>query len=78
MNKEENMKSKSISETYLCVEYARVSTANEGQKDSCENQIKLCDEYVKNHPELRVVGKYIDDALTGGNDNRPEYQNLLK
>lgn len=72
------MKSKGINETYLCVEYARVSTANEGQKDSCENQIKLCDEYVKNHPELRVVGTYIDDALTGGNDNRPEYQNLLK
>ena len=40
MNKEEKMKSKGISETYLCVEYARVSTANEGQKDSCENQIK--------------------------------------
>lgn len=71
------MKNKTITETFLCVEYARVSTANEGQKDSCENQIKLCDEYVKNHPELRVVGKYIDDALTGGNDIRPEYQKLL-
>ena len=72
------MKNKAITETYLCVEYARVSTPNEGQKESCANQIKLCDEYVKNHPELRVVGKYIDDALTGGNDNRPEYQNLLR
>lgn len=72
------MKNKEISEMYLCVEYARVSTANEGQKDSCDNQIKLCDEYVKNHPELRVVGRYVDDALTGGNDNRPEYQKMLK
>ncbi|MBQ1173462.1 MAG: recombinase family protein [Lachnospiraceae bacterium] len=71
------MKNKAITETFLCVEYARVSTANEGQKDSCENQIKLCDEYVKTHPELRVVGKYVDDALTGGNDIRPEYQKLL-
>lgn len=71
------MKNKSITETYLCVEYARVSTANEGQKESCANQIMLCDEYVKNHPELRVVERYVDDALTGGNDNRPEYKKLL-
>ena len=71
------MKNKSITETYLCVEYARVSTANEGQKESCANQIMLCDEYVKTHPELRVVERYVDDALTGGNDNRPEYKKLL-
>ena len=71
------MKNKPITETYLCVEYARVSTSNEGQKESCANQIKLCDAYVKEHPELRVVERYVDDALTGGNDNRPEYQRLL-
>ena len=71
------MKNKEINEIYLCVEYARVSTANEGQKESCENQITLCNEYVKMHPELQVVGTYVDDALTGGNDIRPEYQKLL-
>ena len=71
------MKNKEINEIYLCVEYARVSTANEGQKESCENQITLCNEYVKKHPELQVVGTYVDDALTGGNDIRPEYQKLL-
>lgn len=71
------MKNKPITETFLCVEYARVSTANEGQKESCTNQIKLCDDYVMKHPELRVVERYVDDALTGGNDNRPEYQKLL-
>lgn len=68
---------KPITEIYPCVEYARVSTANEGQKESCANQIRLCDDYAKKHPELRVVERYVDDALTGGNDNRPEYQRLL-
>ena len=72
------MKSKNVPEKYLCVEYARVSTANEGQKESCANQISLCDEYVKNHPELCVVERYIDDALTGANDIRPQYQGLLQ
>lgn len=64
-------------EMFLCVAYARVSTANEGQKESCSNQILLCEEYVKNNPEFKIVAKFVDDALSGGNDNRPEYQNLL-
>lgn len=71
------MRNKSSEEIFLCVEYARVSTANEGQKESCTNQIILCDKYVGANPQLRVVGRYVDDALTGGNDNRPQYQAML-
>ncbi len=71
------MRKGNISETYPCVMYARVSTASEGQKDSCANQIELCEGYVSKNPELKVVGRYVDDAMSGGNDNRPEYQRMI-
>lgn len=62
---------------FLAVEYARVSTKNEEQAESCENQIKLCDEYVKNHPELVVAGKFVDDGISGKSDIRPYYLKLI-
>jgi len=71
------MRKRDISETYPCVMFARVSTASEGQKDSCANRIELCEGYVSRNPELKVVGRYVDDAMSGGNDNRPEYQRMI-
>ena len=71
------MSNEAIQKT-LCVEYARVSTTHDEQSESCENQIKLCDEYVNRHPELMIADRFIDDGITGSTDNRPQFQLMLE
>ena len=79
MNYAQEIKQKLITgETLYAVIYARVSTANEGQKDSCDNQVALANNYVNRHKNIKVAGIYIDDGISGKNDfNRPDYQNML-
>ena len=56
--------------------YARVSTDNEGQKESCSNQVELAKRYIDNHPNIKLVAIYIDDGISGKNDfTRPQYNN---
>ena len=59
--------------------YARVSTDNEGQKESCSNQVALAESYISGHPNIHVIGTYIDDGLSGKNDfTRPQYNEMLQ
>lgn len=59
--------------------YARVSTDNEGQKESCANQVALANSFVTRHPNISVVGVYIDDGISAKNDfTRPEYNKMLE
>lgn len=60
-----------------CVFYARVSTKNESQKESCEHQRLLCDDYVERHPNYEIVEYYIDDGISGKNDNREQYLKMI-
>lgn len=62
---------------YKCVFYARVSTKNESQKESCEHQRLLCDDYVERHPNYEIVEYYIDDGISGKNDNREQYLKMI-
>lgn len=57
--------------------YARVSTTNEGQAESCNNQVALCEDFLCNHPNVNIVGVFVDDGLSGKNTNRPEYQKMM-
>ena len=59
--------------------YARVSTDNEGQKESCSNQVSLAKGYIANHPNIQLVDTYIDDGISGKNDfTRPQYNKMLQ
>ena len=62
---------------YTAVAYARVSTKNEEQSESCENQIMLCEEYIKSHPNIIIEERYIDDGISGKSDIRPFYLRML-
>ena len=63
----------------FAVIYAQVSTDNEGQKDSCSNQVALAKTYVSNHSNIQVVGTYVDDGISGKNDfTRPQYNAMLQ
>lgn len=50
-----------------------------GKGESTQNQIELCKEYAKNN--FNNIEKFIvyeDEGFSGGNVDRPEYQNMIK
>ena len=56
--------------------YARYSSDNQSEQ-SIEGQLRVCNEYAKTH-DIIVVKSYIDRAMTGTNDNRPDFQRMIK
>ena len=52
---------------YKAIEYIRLSDSDDkpGESDSVANQRKLIDEWLKNHPEIEVVGEAVDDGWSG-------------
>lgn len=56
--------------------YARYSSDNQSEQ-SIEGQLRVCNEYAKTH-DITVVKTYIDCAMTGTNDNRPDFQHMIK
>lgn len=45
--------------------YARVSTEHEAQINALENQIQYYDNILAQHPEWELVGRYVDEGITG-------------
>lgn len=64
---------------YKAYKYIRLSDAdgNTGESDSVQNQRKLIDEYLKNHPEIEVVGEKIDDGWSGLLFDRPAFKEMM-
>lgn len=56
--------------------YARYSSAAQNES-SIEQQLIVCYEYAKKN-DISIVGEYIDKAMTGRNDERPDFQRMLK
>ena len=56
--------------------YARYSSERQTEQ-SIEGQLRECNEYAKNN-NIMIVDTYIDRAMTGTNDNRKNFQRLLK
>ena len=56
--------------------YARYSSASQNES-SIDQQLVVCYEYAKKN-DIQIVGEYIDKALTGRNDDRPDFQRMLK
>ena len=55
--------------------YARYSSHNQTET-SIEGQLNVCYDYCKQNG-YAVIGEYIDRALTGKTDNRPEFQQMI-
>ncbi len=55
--------------------YARFSSHSQ-REESIEGQLKICYEYAKRQGH-NVVGEYIDRAVTGTSDNRPQFQRMI-
>ena len=58
------------------VNYLRYSSENQTEQ-SIEGQIRVCQEYAERNGIL-IVANYIDRAMTGTNDNRPDFQRMIK
>ena len=63
-------------EKVRAVIYARYSSHQQTEQ-SIEGQLRDCRQYAADNG-LRVVGTYIDRAKTGTNDNRAEFQRMLR
>ncbi len=56
--------------------YARYSSDNQTEQ-SIEGQLRVCEQYAKNN-DIVILNTYIDRAMTGTNDNRPDFQQMIK
>lgn len=56
--------------------YARYSSDSQTEK-SIDGQLRVCKEYAKKN-SYEIVAEYIDRAMTGTNDNRPDFQRMIK
>ena len=62
--------------TKTAVIYARYSSDNQSEQ-SIEGQLRVCNEYAKNN-NILVLKTYIDRAMTGTNDNRPDFRQMIE
>ncbi|MDE5765595.1 MAG: recombinase family protein [Clostridia bacterium] len=56
--------------------YARYSSDSQSEQ-SIEGQLRVCEEYAQRN-NILILNTYIDRAMTGTNDNRPDFQKMLK
>ena len=56
--------------------YARYSSDSQTEQ-SIEGQLRVCQDFAKNN-EILIVDTYIDRAMTGTNDLRPDFQRMIK
>lgn len=56
--------------------YARYSSERQTEQ-SIEGQLRVCQDFAERN-DILIVGTYIDRAMTGTNDNRKEFQQILR
>lgn len=61
------------------VYYGRVSTEHEAQLDALEKQMQWYEDQTKYHPNWTVVGRYIDEGITGTlAKKRPAFMQMIE
>ena len=56
--------------------YARYSSDSQTEQ-SIDGQLRVCKEYAEKN-DIIILDTYIDRAMTGTNDNRPDFQRMIK
>ncbi len=69
-----------MGERVTALNYARTSTDNDEQKDSCDNQVAMCNIYLKRYPNIKLVEKpYVDKGISGKSDiGRGAFEEMLE
>lgn len=55
-----------------------LSSGKKSESDSISNQRELIGNYLKEHPELELVGEFCDDGYTGTNFERPDFIRMME
>ena len=55
--------------------YARYSSDSQTEQ-SIEGQLRVCEEFAQKN-NILILGTYIDRAMTGTNDNRPDFRKMI-
>lgn len=79
-NIEESVQAVAPSQVFPTAIYARLSVENSGKDDdgaALENQIAVCEEYVKSCPHLKLIETYSDNGRTGTIFDRPGFNRLM-
>ena len=58
------------------VVYARYSCDSQTEQ-SIEGQLRVCQDYADRN-DIMIIDTYIDRAMTGTNDNRMDFQRMIK
>ena len=66
------------SKTIKACAYCRVSTDEEEQANSLENQMQHYEEMIRSNPDYEFVGIYHDFGISGFKENRPGFQEMLQ
>lgn len=77
---EEPVQAISPSQVFPTAIYARLSVENSGKDDegaALENQIAICEEYIKACPHLELIETYSDNGRTGTVFDRPAFNRLM-
>lgn len=56
--------------------YARYSSDSQTEQ-SIDGQLRVCKEYAEKNG-YEIVAEYIDRAMAGTNNNRPDFQRMIK
>lgn len=56
--------------------YARYSCDKQTEQ-SIEGQLRVCEEYAKRN-DILILDTYIDQAMSGTNDNRPDFRRMIR
>ena len=56
--------------------YARYSSSNQTEQP-IEGQLRVCHEFAERE-NILILDTYIDRAMTGTNDNRADFQRMIK
>lgn len=64
---------------YRAAKYIRTSTVDDEQelRNSCENQSKLIDNFLRCHPAIKLVSEKIDNGFSGLFFHRPAFNELI-
>lgn len=57
--------------------YCRLSVENE-EATSIENQKRIIKAYIEKHPEIKLVGSYADNGVTGTLFDRPQWKTMMR
>lgn len=79
-NTEESVQVATPSQVFPAAIYARLSVENSGKDDegaALENQIAVCEEYIKTCPHLQLIETYSDNGRTGTVFDRPAFNRLM-